>query len=113
MTELEQQLMQSLERLQCDYELQFKDLHEHVNSLANSMSEKQKKPISSTLAKQECEKICLECKHGKYSKYSKLVVSTEEKLWRFSCLIDHSQKRSVVDCTHYEPTLDPNMSILE
>ncbi|MFY8328213.1 hypothetical protein [Pseudoalteromonas sp. ZZD1] len=98
--------MLSLERLQDDYEQEFKALYESLNNLAISISEKQKKPVSSTLAKQECGKVCLECKHGKYSNYK---ISTDEEHWKFSCLMDHSQKRSVEECTHYEPTINPNI----
>ncbi|MBE0459566.1 hypothetical protein EI167_19440 [Pseudoalteromonas prydzensis] len=119
MTELEQQLTQSIERMQednelirqdfearllavqSDYDGRFEDVCLMINNIANSIFEKYKKRIPTTLVEQESEKICLECKHGKYTKYTN---SDEKEQWKFSCIMDHRQKGSVVECTHYEHT---------
>ncbi|WP_350595499.1 MbeD/MobD family mobilization/exclusion protein [Pseudoalteromonas sp. 45-MNA-CIBAN-0466] len=100
MTELEQQLLQSLKLLQKDYEEQFRELHESLNSLATDTGQKQPKRITEPLRELESTKICLGCRHGKYSKREN---SNNQKVyWDFSCLIDHGQEQSVEECTHYE-----------
>ncbi|WP_076920565.1 MULTISPECIES: MbeD/MobD family mobilization/exclusion protein [unclassified Pseudoalteromonas] len=100
MTELEQQLLQSLKQLQTDYETQFSELHESLSSLANDTKLKQQKRITEPLRELESGKTCLDCKHGKYSKQRNS--NNQQVYWDFSCLIDHGQRQSVEECTHYE-----------
>ncbi len=100
MTELEQQLLQSLKQLQADYEAQFSELHESLSNLVSDTKLKQPKRITEPLRELEREKICLGCRHGKYSKRKN--PNNQQVYWDFSCLIDHGQRQSVEECTHYE-----------
>lgn len=96
---LEQQA-QVYEHQAREYERQFRELHESLSSLATDTGQKEPKRITEPLRELESTKICLGCRHGKYSKREN---SNNQKVyWDFSCLIDHSQGQSVEECTHYE-----------
>jgi len=96
MTELEQQLLQALEQQAQAFEQQYTELSEKLNNLA-SAGEKRAvhKNITSVLIEQERGKICLECKHGKYT-------TGNRNQWVFKCLLDFDQRGSVEGCTHSE-----------
>ena len=100
MTELEEKLLQSLKQLQVDYETQFSELHESLNNLASNVKLKQTKCITAALREQKSGIICLDCKHGKYSKRQDK--DNQQFGWKFSCLKDNSQQNDVGECTHYE-----------
>lgn len=100
MTELEQQLLQALEQQAQAFEQQYTELSEKLNDLANAGEKRAAhKNITSELIEQERGKICLECKHGKYTKRQ---VGSSRMIWGFKCLIDFEQNESANECTHAE-----------